>query len=128
MKIPKILNFKKNLEEKIEKNPINVRMFGKIPLSTIKEEYKKNHPKLSWFQLLGEIPAGDFIIVIENKGYWLSEIILANIEKRYEEVRKALFDGEKTKLKWTDINGELYPILRANKTKKQIRKYIKLPD
>ena len=105
----------------------NVKMWSQIPLKKVKEKYFAKHKGLNFIQRFVEIPASDFIISIEGEGYWLSGIIVANIDKRYSEIQKYLFDNDKGKLMWTDINGELLPIIKIKKEMKEIQKNLSFP-
>lgn len=105
----------------------NVKMWSQISLKKVKEKYFTLHKGLNFIQRFGEIPNSDFIISIEGEGYWLSGIIVANINKRYSEIQKDLFDNDKGKLMWTDINGELLPIIKIKKTMKGVQKNLILP-
>lgn len=106
----------------------NVKMWSQIPLKEVKEKYFSKHTGLNFIQRFSEVPNSDFIISIEGEGYWLSGIIVANLNKRYSEIQKSLFDNDKGKLTWTDINGKLLPIIKLNKTMKEIKKNLILPQ
>ncbi|MFA4960251.1 MAG: hypothetical protein WC548_01160 [Candidatus Pacearchaeota archaeon] len=106
-----------------------IKMWSQVPLGELKKKYFSIH-NLIFLQKIGEIPAEDFVVSIDGEGYWLSGIISANIDKRYEVIKGALFnDGdEKSKLMWTELNGKLLPILKVNKSIKEVIKKINLPE
>ena len=123
-------NFRSNIEEynKAKKNPIVVKMWTKVPLREVKDKYFVKHIGLNFIQRSAELPVEDFIVSIEGEGYWISGIITANSNKRYEQIRKGLFDDGELKSKTTYINGKAFSVVKLNKRKKEIEGIIKLPS
>ena len=93
----------------------------------MRNNYFKEH-KITYLKRINQqLPLGEFIVIIDNVGYWLNEIIMLNLEKDYEIIREIIFGEGKEKIKWTDINNELIPLVKSVKNKSEIEKVINLP-
>ncbi len=124
-----ISKIKRNISEykKAQRNP-TILIGESYPLSQVKKEFFKIHNKLTFVERLAEIPFSDFIIKIEQEGFYLSDIIMHNLEKRYKVIGKVLFgEGDSVKLKWTEMNDELVGVLKSPYTKREIKNKINLP-
>jgi len=83
----------------------NIKMWSKVPMDEVRKNYFAIH-----------------------KGLGFIGIIMANINKRWADIQKVLFDNDKGELKFTDVDGELLSITKIKKSIKEVKKSIKLPS
>jgi hypothetical protein len=105
----------------------NIKMWSKVSLKEVKKKYFAKHKGLSLIQRFIEIPLNDFVVSIEGEGYWLSGVIMANLNKRYADIQKALFDKDKGETKLACVDEEFIPLIEIKKSMKQIKALINLP-
>lgn len=111
----------KNLKKKISLHP-------KISIDEAKRKYYEEH-NLGFIKRLKEsnLPSYDNAIInIEGNGYWLSDIIVENIKKKFDEIQEILIKN--SKLKWTmNLNGKLITVFKTAKTLKEIKNKLRIP-
>ena len=120
-------NFKQNVMEynEAEKNPIVIRG-NKVSTKEMRDKYFEHYNIPYFKRFFYQLPLNDIVIVLENDGYWLNEIIILNLDKEYEFIRRIIFGNEKYKIKTLEIDDEA-AIIKINKKKSEIKKYLKLP-
>ncbi len=110
-----------------KKNPTIIKG-ERISVEEMRKAYFKKHPASYFKRMSQSVPLTELIIVFGKEGFWLNEIIMLNINKDYEEIRKTLFEDDLKKSNlWTEFDGEYYPLIKINKSKFSIKKKIKLP-
>ena len=110
-----------------KKNPIVVKG-NRISVKEMRKAYFNKYPASYFKRMSQSVPMTELIVGFNKEGFWLNEIIILNLDKDYEQIRKVLFgDKEKQDIKYTEIRGELEPIIELKEKKSKISKILKLP-